>query len=329
MLRALRFALIGSLILHLLALFGPALRWPLTQPTPPRLLAELRPLPSQPVAPALAAAPRQKPAKQRAPLRPPGASAAALGAQALAEGLAEEVPESNQAVPETVVEPVAVPPLPVVPVLASQGTMRYVVYRGTQRFEIGRAEQRWAFPGDGTYRLFSMTETSGLVSLFKPIRVEYESRGRFTADGLQPESFSTRRNGVETDELVRFDWSAGEVVFARDGTRYPLLPGSQDVLSLNYQLVYLGALESQSEVAVASGRKYGRYVLAAVGEEWVDTPMGSFRTLHLRATNDTVTEIWIALDHHRLPVKIRFTDKKGDVYEQVVTEMGREQPAPA
>ena len=46
------------------------------------------------------------------------------------------------------------------------------------------------------------------------------------------------------------------------------------------------------------------------------------RTLHLRAMTDNVTEIWIALDRLRLPVKIRFTDKKGESFEQVATELG-------
>jgi hypothetical protein len=60
----------------------------------------------------------------------------------------------------------------------------------------------------------------------------------------------------------------------------------------------------------------------SLGEEEIETPAGRFRTLHLRAMTDNVTEVWIALDHDRLPVKIRFTDKKGDSFEQVATELG-------
>ena len=59
-----------------------------------------------------------------------------------------------------------------------------------------------------------------------------------------------------------------------------------------------------------------------MGEEDIDTPAGRFRTLHLRAAGETLTEIWLALDHQRLPVKIRFTDKKGDSYSQVLSEFG-------
>jgi hypothetical protein len=39
---------------------------------------------------------------------------------------------------------------------------------------------------------------------------------------------------------------------------------------------------------------------------------------------ETVTELWLARDHQLLPVKIRFTDKKGDQYEQIARELGNE-----
>ena len=65
-------------------------------------------------------------------------------------------------------------------------------------------------------------------------------------------------------------------------------------------------------------RRYG--AIAGPMETWLG--LRGIRTLHLRAMTDSVTEIWLALDHHRLPVKIRYTDKKGDIFEQVATEIG-------
>ena len=59
-----------------------------------------------------------------------------------------------------------------------------------------------------------------------------------------------------------------------------------------------------------------------LGEEEIETPAGRFRALHLRAMTDKTTEVWIALDRQRLPVRIRFTDKKGESFEQVATEIG-------
>jgi hypothetical protein len=212
--------------------------------------------------------------------------------------------------------------------LPTEGVIRYVITKISLGIQIGRAEHRWAFPGDGSYHLLGISETSGLVSVFKPLRIENESHGRLVPGGLQPERFVTRRNGVGTDENAEFDWSTGQVRLARDASMHEVAAGTQDILSLNYQLAFLGRLAEGASVGVVTGRKYERYALDALGEEDIDTPAGRFRTLHLRAISGTVTEIWIALDHQRLPVKIRFTDKKGDVYEQVVTEIGVERLPP-
>ena len=91
-----------------------------------------------------------------------------------------------------------------------------------------------------------------------------------------------------------------------------------------YQLAYLGSLPGGSSIGVVTGKKYERYALDSLGEEIIETPAGKFRTLHLRAMTDSVTEIWVALDRQRLPVKIRFTDRKGESFEQLVTELGSE-----
>ena len=105
---------------------------------------------------------------------------------------------------------------------------------------------------------------------------------------------------------------------------HKIVPGTQDILSLNYQLAYLGRLEEGSGMGVVNGRKYARHAIDSLGEEEVVVPAGRFRTLHLRAMTESVTEVWIALDRHRLPVKIRFTDKKGESFVKVATEIGTE-----
>ena len=145
---------------------------------------------------------------------------------------------------------------------------------------------------------------------------------RLVAGGLQPEHYLTRKNGKDANENAEFDWSATQVRLSRDGQTRPVAPGTQDILSLNYHLAYVRQPESGATLGVVTGKKYERYALDALGEEDIDTPAGHFRTLHLRAMTDSTTEIWLALDHHRLPVKIRFTDKKGDVFEQIATELG-------
>lgn len=307
-----------SVLVHALALFGIDFGMFGEPPETPPLQAELRrpPPPAQPAPPPPAAkkppVPTPAPASAPPPVVPP--SSAPENALTPGELLPPEVTSSPE--PPT---PAVTPPM--APVLAGSGRLAFVVVKDSLGMQIGRAEHRWEFPGDGTYRLRAMIETSGLAALFKPLRQEHESRGRLGPGGLQPESFRVLRNGVSRGEDADFDWATRQVRLQRDGSLQALTTGSQDLLSLNYQLAYLAAPENGSSIGVVTGRKYQPYSLDAFGEETIETPAGKFRTLHLRAAGDTITEIWIALDRWRLPVKIRFTDKKGDSYELRATEI--------
>lgn len=306
-------ALAGSLSIHLAALFGTDFELFGEEQKSVALKVEIQPLPVP-----KSEAPALKPKKP--PVRPKSEMAASPAASTtpVAETLAEKSmpPVSSIAPPPP---PPAAPPKPLLP---SQGVIRYRVFMGDQGLVVGRAEHRWDFTEDGRYRLHGKTETSGLVALFKSLTYENESSGRLTVGGLQPESYRTLKNGRDGNENADFDWAAAVVHLARDGSVREIAAGTQDILSLNYQLAYLGSPQSGASIGVVTGKKYERYALDSLGEEVLETPAGRFRTLHLRAMTDSRTEIWIALDHYRLPVKIRFTDKKGDSFEQLVTEIG-------
>ena len=307
-------AVAGSLMLHVAALFGTDVDLSGPPPEATVISAELKPLPpaSAPQQPAMP--PAAKPARK---VKSPAVTPAA-------EPLASVQPEAvvNAEAAPVVLSPPAPAPAPAKPLLPSGGMIRYAVSKTSLGMQIGQTEQRWQFAEDGSYRLNSVTETTGLAAVFKPTRIEQESRGRMAAWGLQPEHFVTLKNGRETNENVDFDWSTAELRFARDASVQPLVQGTQDVLSLNFQLAYLGRLSGGLALGVVTGRKYDRYEIDSLGEEEIEVPAGRFRTLHVRAQSETVTEIWIALEQRGLPVKIRFTDKKGDSYEQVATEIG-------
>ncbi len=315
---ALLAGLIVSLLLHGVLLFGPEVAMFGNEPDlPAPLLAEIRPLPKAPVL--------------RKSVPPPPSTAPVSRAQPVLPTLQEkrgepELPREPEPAPEPQAPAPAADPLvvePPTPVLASRGVIRYAIYKESLGLQIGRGEQTWEFTEDGRYRLSGMTETSGLAALLKSVRFEQESRGRLLAGGLQPERYRSWKNGQDVRENADFDWSTAVLHLERDGSEHVLQPGSQDVLSLIYQLAYLGRLADGSNVAVMTGKKYERYALDSLGEEMLETPLGPLRTLHLRATTESVTEIWIALDRQHLPVKIRFTDKKGDSYYQMVTEIGQ------
>ncbi|TSA40542.1 MAG: DUF3108 domain-containing protein, partial [Betaproteobacteria bacterium] len=61
-----------------------------------------------------------------------------------------------------------------------------------------------------------------------------------------------------------------------------------------------------------------------VAEENLETPLGSLKTVHLSKLHDPGeegTEIWLGMDYHYLPVKIRQIDKHGDSAEQLISEI--------
>jgi hypothetical protein len=318
-------ALAGSLVLHAAALMGTDIEWFGADIETPPLRAELRaPPPTMPVPPPAPVA-RTQPAAKAAPIPAPATAPAGKSRRpvpapvAAAEQPADEpvTMENAPEMPSTATDT----PAPAVPQLPAAGAIRFAIYKESLGLPVGRAEHRWEFPGDGSYRLNGVSETSGLVAVFKPVRMEMESRGRLVAGGLRPDTLRTTKNGRETTENADFDWSTGEVRLARDGSSQPVARGTQDILSLNYQLAFLGKLEEGGGIGVVTGKKYAFYALDSLGEEVLETPAGRFRTLHLRAMTDSVTEVWIALDRQRLPVKIRFTDKKGESFVQVATEL--------
>jgi len=227
-----------------------------------------------------------------------------------AEGVAEAAASSEAA---------TIPMAPAAPPLPERGRIVYRVDRGDSNFEIGRARQEWEI-GDGQYQLRSVVETTGLVWLFKAYRVEMESRGQVTGEGLRPDSFSIRRNGQEAREKASFDWENMTVSVA-DHAPQPLAKGAQDLLSFNYQLRFMALPESGGVLMLATGKKYGAYRLEVIGDEEIAVPAGTLRTLHLRAPGVNTTELWLAYDYLLLPVKIRHVDNKGDSLVQVATEI--------
>ncbi|MCL2636649.1 MAG: DUF3108 domain-containing protein, partial [Betaproteobacteria bacterium] len=274
---------------------------------PPKQLPKPRPMPSPVAVPAAVVVPAVV-------AEPPVAAATAEAeAEAVADDSADAVPSLPPPEPETG---------PPVLALPASGAIHFAIIMESLGLQVGRAEHHWEFAEDGSYLLRGVSETSGLAAFFRPGRLLLESRGRLVAGGLRPESFRSRRAGREAEEGADFDWAAGQLTLLRDGSRHRLTPGAQDILSLNYQLAYLGELAEGVELGVATERKYERQQLDALGEEEIEVPAGRFRTLRLRALTESTTEIWIALDHGRLPVKIRFTDKKGDSFEQVATDLG-------
>jgi len=220
------------------------------------------------------------------------------------------------------------------PRLPRRGRISYTLYVGMQKFEVGRTVQTWEIE-DGSYRIGSVSETTGVAELFRAERRTYLSVGKVTRDGLRPTSFlmSRTRRGASEVARARFDWEGAHITWGTtdEKNEAALAPGSQDFLSLMYQLSVKPPRSDRIRVPITTGTKFETYELDVLPEETLDTPLGPLRALPLRQVRKPGTEtiqIWLAADYRYLPVQLRFYGRDGaPTGEQVVNDIrvGEEQ----
>ena len=334
-----------SVGLHLALLFGAQLEVP-HEAEHQALMAELRPqaLPAArfekpdasaqtEVAPAAPVAKKPRAKKARSAPALPLPIAADASSASVPAALAEPAPDATavealndtpgEVVADTVTESEAPVSAPIEQRLPPRGLIHYRVDNGERNFQVGVARQEWEI-SDAHYRLKSELETVGIAWLFKSYRLEMESRGRVTEEGLQPEFFEIRRNGKEAREKAAFDWERMAVQVGNRAEQ-SLDPGAQDFLSFNYQLGFMQHPASGSALPLATGKKYAVYQLVAMDDEEIATPMGALRTLHLQVPGENI-DLWLAYDYLLLPVKIRFVDRNDRVFIQVATQIETSPP---
>ncbi|MBK9019448.1 MAG: DUF3108 domain-containing protein [Sulfuritalea sp.] len=137
------------------------------------------------------------------------------------------------------------------------------------------------------------------------------SHGEVTDDGLRPGEFRHERaGGIDT---ASFDWLGRTVSYA--GPPPVRRRGTQDMLSMYYQLVLLSPVSGTLEMPIATGRKLENYRFEVLGEEVLALKSGERRTLHVRTrSGDDTIELWLRIGPgaaaRGLPLKIRFIDRK-------------------
>lgn len=345
-------ALAVSLLLHLLLAGGlrgidhlaepddgPVIHAALVAPPPPR---PPPPVPEpQPVArPAPQAQPRVRsprpappPVTEPAPrivpdlpTNPPEPSASSDGAPADAGSSARDQAGEDHA-PPVGEDAVAVRPQDVLP---GEAKIEFEVYRG-DALRIGESRYHWVHDGQ-RYRMDTVTETTGLAALLKPLRIDQRSEGELADGGLRPHRFSqTSSSGKPPEETVVFDWASSRVIL-RSGTKTAdeaLTPGTQDMASLWLEVIWRAQYGGSFDFPVATGRRYGpRWFVPDDDSGSLETGLGRMlvKRVAMRALpGDNQIEVWLAPDLRWLPVRIRYTDRKGDVYDQRVRRIEYDQ----
>jgi len=206
------------------------------------------------------------------------------------------------------------------------------LFYGAQPSKVGQVIHTWAQDGR-EYRVETVAEAVGFVSLFLGGRLVQRSSGVFTADGLVPTEYRAELGMRERTETAHFDWAARKLALASKGeSRLVDLPaGAQDPLSMLHQLYFMTPLPDTAQFDIVTGRKLYRYVYQMVGEAQVETPLGIVRALHLRRQDPdgSSMDVWLDLDRNLLPARIHVVDRKGRVLQQVIREARLELGDPA
>ncbi|ABE48477.1 DUF3108 domain-containing protein [Methylobacillus flagellatus] len=175
------------------------------------------------------------------------------------------------------------------------------------------------------YRIESVTKGIGVYALFGERRLT--SEGEVTAQGLKPEHFELHQGDNEKRSLYTdFDWANNLLKMKVKGklNSVPLVAGAQDISSFVYQFMFVAPSGSELILPVTTGKKLRTYHYHIdAKDELMEVGAGKFKVMHLSEAvqDEDGKELWLAVEHHHLPVKLRMIDDKGSKIEQVLTHI--------
>jgi len=184
---------------------------------------------------------------------------------------------------------------------------------------VGTMTRRFQIDAGSNYRFESVVESTGLVAMLKPLRIEESSAGSWSPDGPRPARYAyARRSGKKLKQsIIEFGWSGARAVSTINDTPvdFELPEGTIDKLS--YQLVLMQDLASARTTLnyrVADVGKTKDYVLTQRPREQVKAGGQVYATVPVEYARDDGrrTVLWCAEVLGYLPVRIEYREKDGE-----------------
>ena len=148
------------------------------------------------------------------------------------------------------------------------------------------------------------------------------SEGAISDGGLRPQRFGDQ---ARNEQAAHFDYAQGQVTFSGNTPAAPMVPGTQDRLSVFIQLGALLAAAPERyppgtriSIATVGARASDVWSFTVEGEETLDLPAGAITARKLQRLPrrehdyDQKAELWLAPSLGYLPVRIRITKANGD-----------------
>lgn len=183
-----------------------------------------------------------------------------------------------------------------------------------------------------TYKVESITKGIGVYALFGERKLT--SIGELTNQGLKPTHFELQQGDNPKKALIAdFDWPKSVLHMLVKGTSKDaeLALGTQDLASYAYQFMFLPVpIKNEITVTLTTGKKLNQYVYKVNAEQEVlDIAGTQYKTLHLlppaqldaSKPQAETKELWLATEHHYVPVRIMIVDENGQKLEQTLSEL--------
>lgn len=209
--------------------------------------------------------------------------------------------------------------------LPDHTVLRFAVLYGQSAFKLGTSTYTWK-ADNGRYSLLNVVEASGLAALLMNGKVVNSSEGLITDGGLKPEKFWISRKD-QRKEYANFDWPKHRLELPEG--KFDTLPAqTQDLLSFIFHLAMTAKDEQGAwTLPVTKGKDLKDYRFRVVGIERIDVLGKPSDSLHIQGArlnegNADVTDVWLGMNLHWLPVRIRNVDTKGNAIVQTLLETG-------
>ena len=254
--------------------------------------------------------PKPPPPQDVAPVEPPPA------AELAQEAAPADAPQADQGPPRYRVD--------VPPSAEMLQDLLQVQKDGSSRSGVGAIS--WRNEGS-SYR---MKVTAGVKLLVTLNVFEQTSEGQIDEDGIAPlKSTDKRMNRAMT--AVHFNRAEKRISFSASERVLDMLPGAQDLSTLPFQLAGIGRadpgqLQAPIDIQVGEARDAIVFRFIPAGEEDVETPMGSFRTVRLTrppkpGSYSSRIDVWLAPSLGWYPVQVRQTDSGGGTITQTLRKL--------
>ncbi|MHB8353463.1 MAG: DUF3108 domain-containing protein [Burkholderiales bacterium] len=199
-----------------------------------------------------------------------------------------------------------------------QETVRVVYRLYYSGVPVGEVTEVWTRTGDA-YGIVSSAQPYAVLQWLAPSFQE-TSRGSVEGHDLRPTHFEHWRNDASQSYMADFDWDTDVLEHHFDGKveSVPLLPGTQDMLSIKYLYRVAGEAMLGRDIPMTTGKKLEVHHLVAQEKSETVTDAGRFKTLHVVDGGQKAPsrfELWLPEDRRYPPVRMQVTER-GHQWEQ-------------